>query len=287
MKQKTKRQPRLLSNIYVCGKKSRGHMRPATEFLLSSALTFEVTPNSVHFLPHAFNYAHGTWFKFIVIHDTITPTQCSATSSGSNAGGIHRMFVCNGSSLTRHSVIYIDALAHILTEIETNARCKLDAKYEPFLKTYRELVACKESKRGPADCNANRRLQRLKDSLNSEIGRHFECMKVVSAGSGTVFIHNERQRDKYVVCLNTKSGHYRPTLRDIEFAKGVLMQAVGGLEQYKVIAQRKPSKKSLQRIFGEQIAKTKLGLCIEKLKPKTTTTTNTKTKTKTRKHKIV
>ena len=271
MKQKTKRQPRLLSNIYVCGKKSRGHIRPATEFLLSSALTFEVTPDSVHFLPHAFNYAHGTWFKFIVIHDTITPTQCGA--------GTHRMFVCNGSSITRHSVIYIDALAHILTEIETNAGCKLDAKYEPFLKTYRELVACKESKRGPADCNANRRLEHLKYSLNSEIGRHFECMKVVSAGSGTVFIHNERERDKYVICLNTKSGHYIPSLRDIEFAKGVLMRAVGGLKQYKVIAQRKPSKKSLQRIFGEQIAKTKLGLCIENLK--------TKPKTKTRKHKIV
>jgi hypothetical protein len=106
-------------------------------------------------------------------------------------------------------------------------------------------------------------------------------MKVVSAGSGTVFIHNERERDKYVVCLNTKSGHYRPTLRDIEFAKGVLMQSVGGLEQYKVIAQRKPSKKSLQRIFGEQIAKTKPGLCIENLK------TKPNPKTKTRKHKIV
>jgi hypothetical protein len=282
MKQKTKRQPRLLPNIYVCGKKSRGHIRPATEFLLSSALTFEITPDSVHFLPHAFNYTHGTWFKFIVIHDTITPTQCGATSSGSSAG-THRMFVCNGSSLTRHSVIYIDALAHILTEIETTDGCKLDAKYAPFLKTYRELVACKESKRGPADCNANHRLQHLKDSLNSEIGRHFECMTVVSSGSGTVFIHNERERDKYAVCLNTKSGHYRPTLRDIETAKNVLMRAIGGLEpmsqrqQYKVIVQRKPSKKSLQRIFGEQIAKTKLGLCIENLKPKT----------KTRKHKIV
>jgi hypothetical protein len=284
MKQKTKRQPRLLSNIYVCGKKSRGHMRPATEFLLSSALTFEITPDSVHFLPHAFNYAYSTWFKFIVIHDTITPSQCGAISS--NSSGTYRMFVCNGSSLTRHSVIYIDALAHILTEIETTEGCKLDAKYEPFLKTYWELVACKESKRGPADCNANRWLHHLKDSLNSEIGRHFECMKVVSAGSGTVFIHNERERDKYVVCLNTKSGHYRPTLKDVEFAKGVFMQVVGGLDplyqrQYNVIAQRKPSKKSLQRIFGEQIAKTKLGLCIEKLKPKTKTTT------KTRKHKIV
>ena len=133
----------LLSNVYVCGKKAKGHLLPATEFLLSSSLTFEITPKSVQFLSQAFNYDHRTWFKFVIIHDTIT---CKPNDHDHDR--YYRMFVCNGSTVTRHSVIYIDALARILTDIENDPDCTLDAKYYPYLNTYRELVACKESKRG-------------------------------------------------------------------------------------------------------------------------------------------
>jgi hypothetical protein len=252
----------LLSNVYVCGKKAKGHLLPATEFLLSSSLTFEITPKSVQFLSQAFNYDHRTWFKFVIIHDTIT---CKTKNDR------YRMFVCNGSPLTRHSVIYIDALGHILTDIENNPGCTLDAKYYPYLNTYRELVACKESKRGGVLCKD--RISQLKYSLNSEIKKHFECMKVVSAGSGTVFVHNSPEHgEKYGICLNTKSGHYKPSLKDVELAKRILLDIIRKVscsktrEQFKVIAQYKPNKKTLKKIFGENIAETKVGLCLPKKK---------------------
>ena len=253
----------LLSNVYVCGKKAKGHLLPATEFLLSSSLTFEITPKSVQFLSQAFNYDHRTWFKFVIIHDTIT---CKTKNDR-----YYRMFVCNGSTLTRHSVIYIDALAHILTDIENDPNCTLDAKYYPYLNTYRELVACKESKRGGVLCKD--RIRQLKYSLNSEIKKHFECMKVVSAGSGTVFVHNSPEHgEKYGICLNTKSGHYKPSLKDVELAKQILLDIISKVscsktrEQFKVIAQYKPNKKTLKKIFGENIAETKVGLCLPKKK---------------------
>jgi hypothetical protein len=254
----------LLSNVYVCSKKAKGHLLPATEFLLSASLTFEITPKSVQFLSQAFNYDHRTWFKFVIIHDTIT---CKTKTNDRDR--YYRMFVCNGSTLTRHSVIYIDALAHILTDIENNPGCTLDAKYYPYLNTYRELVACKESKRGGVLCKD--RISQLKYSLNSEIKKHFECMKVVSAGSGTVFVHNSPEHgEKYGICLNTKSGHYRPSLKDIELAKRILLDIIRKVscsktrEQFKVIAQYKPNKKTLKKIFGENIAETKVGLCLPK-----------------------
>jgi hypothetical protein len=253
----------LLSNVYVCGKKAKGHLLPATEFLLSSSLTFEITPKSVQFLSQAFNYDHRTWFKFVIIHDTIT----RKTKTNDH----YRMFVCNGSTLTRHSVIYIDALAHILTNIENDPNCTLDAKYYPYLNTYRELVACKESKRGGVLCKD--RISQLKYSLNSEIKKHFECMKTVSAGSGTVFVHNSPEHgEKYGICLNTKSGHYKPSLKDVELAKRILLDIISKVscsktrEQFKVIAQYKPNKKTLKKIFGENIAETKVGLCLPKKK---------------------
>jgi hypothetical protein len=257
----------LLSNVYVCGKKAKGHLLPATEFLLSSSLTFEVTPQSVQFLTQAFNYDHRTWFKFVIIRDTIT---CKTkTKTKPNDQPYYRMFVCNGSTLTRHSVIYIDALARILTDIENDPDCTLDAKYYPYLTTYRELVACKESKRGGVLCKD--RINQLKSSLNSEIKKHFECMKVVSAGSGTVFVHNSlKHGEKYGICLNTKSGHYKPSLKDVELAKRILLDIISKIsssktrEQFKVIAQYKPNKKTLKKIFGENIAETKVGLCLPK-----------------------
>jgi len=252
----------LLSNVYVCGKKAKGHLLPATEFLLSASLTFEITPKSVQFLSQAFNYDHRTWFKFVIIHDTIT---CKTKNDR------YRMSVCNGSTLTRHSVIYIDALAHILTDIENNPGCTLDAKYYPYLNTYRELVACKESTSGAVI--GEDRISQLKYSLNSEIKKHFECMKVVSAGSGTVFVHNSPEHgEKYGICLNTKSGHYRPSLKDVELAKRILLDIIRKVscsktrEQFKVIAQYKPNKKTLKKIFGENIAETKVGLCLPKKK---------------------
>lgn len=261
----------LLSNVYVCGKKAKGHLLPATEFLLSLSLTFEITPKSVQFLTQTFNYEHSTWFKFVIIRDTIT---CKTkTKTKPNDQPYYRMFVCNGSTITRHSVIYIDALARILTDIENDPDCTLDAKYYPYLNTYRELVACKESKRGGDLCKD--RLRQLKYSLNSEINKHFECMKAVSAGSGTVFTHTHKSLkhgEKYGICLNTKSGHYKPSLKDVELAKRILLDIISKIscsktrEQFKVIAQYKPNKKTLKKIFGENIAETKVGLCLPKKK---------------------
>ena len=77
-----------LSNIYVCGKKSKGHILPATELLISSAVTFEVTPHSVYFLTEAFNYTSGAWFKFIIINDNIISENTNGNAKNSMAYSI-------------------------------------------------------------------------------------------------------------------------------------------------------------------------------------------------------
>lgn len=174
---------RSLSNIYVCGKKSKGHILPATELLISSAVTFEVTPRSVYFLTQAFNYARGAWFKFIIINDNIISENGDGDGDiheNAKNNGVYRMFVCNGSGINRHSVIFINALAYILSS--RGLGNYPNSTYYLFMKAYNDIIACKDSKKGYVSCKD--KIVRLKHILNQEIKKHFKCMQVVSAGSG-------------------------------------------------------------------------------------------------------
>lgn len=257
-----------LSNIYVCGKKSKGHILPATELIISSAVTFEVTPQSVHFLTQAFNYARGTWFKFLIINDNIITDTDGVDNDNIHdfKEGNYRMFVCNGAAINRHSVIYINALAYILSLRGIGSQP--NSKYYPFLKAYNHIIACKDSKKGVTSCNAT--LSGLKRILNRELKKHFNCMKVISAGSGTVFESaDDDSYPKYNICLNTKSGHYRPTLKDVNFAKSFLKSIVEKIDcislrrRINVSSQYKSSKNTIRKIFGN-VAESKVGICIPK-----------------------
>jgi len=257
---------RRLSNIYMCSKKSKGHILPATEFLISSAVTFEVTPQSIYFLTEAFNYARGAWFKFLVINENIISENgddsIRETTGNGNGNGKYRMFVCNGSGINRHSVIFINALAYILSS--RGLGNSPNSKYYTFLKTYNDIVACKESKKGYVSCKD--KILRLKRIFNREVKKHFNCMRVVSAGSGTVF---ETKDAHYNICLNTKSGHYRPSLKDIDFAKSFLKGLVEKIEckslreRIKVSSQYKSSKQTIRKVFHDR-AESKIGICIPK-----------------------
>ena len=66
--------------------------------------------------------------------------------------------------------------------------------------------------------------------------------------------------------MNTKSGHYRPTLNHVDLAKEVVETMVdnaGFLGKYEivVVAQYKPRKSTLKRVFGATNAH-KLGMCV-------------------------
>ena len=65
--------------------------------------------------------------------------------------------------------------------------------------------------------------------------------------------------------MNTKSGHYRPTLKHIDLAKEVVETIVENttfLSKYDigVISQYKPRKGTLKRVLGKNAHK--LGMCI-------------------------
>jgi hypothetical protein len=202
---------------------------------------FELNALTLPFFISKFNYANGLWFKFIVV----------------NHNGRHRVFVCNGSLVTRHSVVYIEAMMDLIKRRRQDTR----PEYDRLVELYDYIVACKTSKKGLSGCPD---IKRAQAKFSAEFKKHFNCMEVLSAGSGTVFYDIDDA--KITICLNTKSGHYRPTLKHVDLAKEVVETMVDnarrlGKYEIVVVAQYKPRKSTLKRVFGATNAH-KLGMCI-------------------------
>ena len=120
-------------------------------------------------------------------------------------------------------------------------------------------MACKTSKKGLSGCPD---IKRAQAKFSAEFKKHFNCMEVLSAGSGTVF-YDDSDAVKITICLNTKSGHYRPTLKHVDLAKEVvetIVENTAFLSKYEivVVSQYKPRKSTLKRVLGAN----KLGMCI-------------------------
>jgi len=245
MHPRTRRRARrlpLLKNTHVCGKTHERTL--GNELSVSMDTVFELNALTLPFFISKFSYDTGTWFKFIVV----------------NHNGRHRVFVCNGSLVTRHSVIYIDAMMDLIKRRRQDAR----PEYDRLVELYDYIVACKTSKKGLSGCPD---IKLAQAKFSAEFKKHFNCMEVLSAGSGTVFY--DMADSKITICLNTKSGHYRPTLKHADLAKEVVENIVanarfsGRLGEYNiaVVAQYKPRKSTLKRVFGATNAH-KLGMCI-------------------------
>jgi hypothetical protein len=243
-RKRAKRLP-LLKNTHVCGKTHEKTL--GNELSVSMDTVFELNELTLPFFISKFTYANGMWFKFIVIHHNQR----------------HRVFVCNGSLVTRHSVIYIEAMMDLIKRKQGQGQGR-HVNYEKLIELYDYITACKTSKNGLAGCPD---IKRAQAKFSAEFKRHFNCMEVLSAGSGTVFY--DIVDASITICLNTKSGHYRPTLKHIDLAKEVVETIIanaslsGRLGEYKigVISQYKPRKDTLKRVFGA-INAHKLGMCI-------------------------
>ena len=228
----------LLKNTHVCGKTHEKTL--GNELSVSIDTVFELNPLTLPYFISKFRYDTGTWFKFIVV----------------NYNGRHRVFVCNGSLVTRHSVIYIEAMMELIK------RKNSAANYPRLMELYDYIAACKTSKKGLAGCPD---IKRVQTRFSAEFKKHFKCMEVLSAGSGTVFYDDSDAVNKITICLNTKSGHDRPTLKHIDLAKEVVETIVENttfLSKYDigVISQYKPRKSTLKRVLGKNAHK--LGMCI-------------------------
>jgi hypothetical protein len=237
-KARTKKRWPELVNTHVCHPKRvhKWQLTPARELLLLTDTVFELTAPSLPFFISNFTYASHKWFKFIIVEYQSKP----------------HIYVANGTRLTRHSAIYIQAMIDLIQKMDAGN----NQHYVRLLEVYNDIMMHKTSKRGG---QASPELDALLRSFNALIKKHFECMRVISSGSGTVF--SGTPDSKTVVCLNTKSGHYRPPLENIAVARKIFKSVLPlSNPDIGVIVQRKQRNGSLRESFGKY-AEMYIGTC--------------------------
>lgn len=235
----TKKRWPALVNTHVCHSKSvhKWQLTPARELLLLTDTVFELTALSMPFFISNFTYANHKWFKFIIVEHQSNP----------------HIYVANGTRITRHSAIYIQAMIDLIQKSDMAG----DNQYTRLLEVYNDIMMHKTSKR--RNNTTSPALDALLHAFNALIKKHFECMRVISSGSGTVF--SGTPDSKTVVCLNTKSGHYRPPLDNIAVARKIFKSVLPlSKPDIGVIVQRKQRDGSLRESFGKY-AEMYIGTC--------------------------
>ena len=128
------------------------------------------------------------WFKFVAFDHK----------------GIRHLYVLNGDKKgNKHPLCYIYGVLE-------------NSPMEEYA-DLRAAIAAVEAKKGDESIDEN---SEIIVTLNNELYKAFGCMRVYSAGSGTILPDN-------TLCINTKSGHFRPKMPDIDDVRSLFEEKTG------------------------------------------------------------
>lgn len=217
-----------LINTHICKKKEGADKEPPSlEVYTSISKAFQLNVGSLGYLMQNYRSEEYKWFKFVIINNDETLY----------------IYILDGAKINKHSVAMLEGLLDVT---------KTTGEYEELRHAYQNLIRFKNDNGSNTAILPEEKVSevtRLMEELDIIINRDIRCMPVVAAGSGSVI------GDK--ICINTKSGHYKPTIESMNIARGVF-EANTGLE---IIVKEKENKKELKRIFGEN-AENFSGLCL-------------------------
>lgn len=194
---------------------------PAYEIYTRINDVFEFTPNSYGFIKENICKSKNKWFKFVIFQ---------------NDDELH-IFIINGSPINKHSVCMLMGLLSVSSKTE----------YVDIRKAVEDIELLRDK---GIDKSIKDDEPELKQ-LNHLINEHLSMMPVIVAGSGT---YDDEQEQ---LCINTKSGHYKPTLEGIRFAKNVFEKISGD----NVFIQKKVDKKLLMDKYGDDYQEYS-GICL-------------------------
>jgi hypothetical protein len=190
-----------LKNLHICKKasvSSKGTVTqtykesPGYELYVAISEAFELNAMSKEFFLGTYTKENNKWFKFVIFDNN----------------NKKHLFVINGAPINKHSVCMLQGLLDVTRKT---------SEYPDLREAYNKVIELK-SVHGIETSSIEE--NEMVIYLNSIITRDIPCMPVISAGSGTV-------NDDGSVCINTKSGHYKPSLQSIEIAKTLFEEITG------------------------------------------------------------
>ena len=212
-----------LKNTHICTNVNGKYKEsPGYEVYTAISDVFELNAISRQFFLGTFTKANNKWFKFVIFN---------------NNNQLH-LYIINGAPINKHSVCMLQGLLDVT---------KPTGEYQDLREAYNNIIELK-SVQG-IDTNSLEE-NPLVIQLNETIARDIRCMPVISAGSGTV-------NDDGSVCINTKSGHYKPSIASMDVASKLFTQ----ITEREVSIIMKENKEALREKYGaryEQFA----GICL-------------------------
>lgn len=218
-----------LVNTHLCNLKdpSKTKKSPGEEVYEFNGDVCQLNESTLGFVQQQYRKSHHNWFKFVIINNNNTLLS----------------YVISGGKINKHSACM---LLGVLDATEQ------DNEYPELRKAVNELLRFKKNV-SPLDIATNpsksATLQQLINDVNQWVTHDFQCMPVVSSGSGTV------NSDKSL-CINNKSGHYKPTPESMQVAKQVFEQ-MGAT----VVITEKTDKTVLKNIYGDEYEQY-TGMCV-------------------------
>lgn len=204
-----------LVNKHICAKNTKEKESPGLEIYQAIDTAFQLNDRSIGYLLDNFKKSKNMWFKFVLF----------------NNSGINYIYIIRGAQINKHSV----CLVHGLLDVTPNE------EYNDMREKFNELALFKSDN----GIIPNAENIPLVKELNDIITRDIPCMPVISAGSGTV---NDDDINNVVLCINNKSGHYKPTIESMEIAKNIFQELTG----IPTIPVEKADKDLLKIKYGEK-----------------------------------
>jgi len=209
--------PTNLIDNHMCGKKTDKETT-GHEVFTAVDQPLPVTEETLNTFFSNFKKADNNWFKFVIF----------------NNDGKLFIYVVKGNEINKHSVAFLHGLLDVTRPDE----------YTDLRTAYNDLLEIKSLN--------NISLAQIEEKvqhLNKMIKMYVPCSPVVVAGSGTI--------NSDSICLNTKSGHYKPTLENIKVAKAVFESVT----KMPVNIQDKVDKNALLKKYGNSV-KDFAGICL-------------------------
>lgn len=182
-----------LINTHLCNTKAGTDKdNPGLEIFNATATA---DPLNVEYLPHflnKFKNIDNNWFKFVIF----------------NNNNIYYIYYIKGGKVNKHPVCLLEGLVDVT---------KYTNEYVELRNAVNNLLLFKNTYGGDMSSMSDeikRRCLDLIEDVNVNVDKDIRCMPIVTCGSGSVNADNS-------ICINNKSGHYKPTPASMQLAKRI------------------------------------------------------------------
>jgi hypothetical protein len=218
-----------LINTHICNVKP-GSDKETTglEILTSISKAFQLNHSTLGYLQQMYKNSEDKWFKFTIF----------------NNSGENFIYIIDGAKINKHSVCMIQGLLDVTKEAD---------EYNELREAFNNLVIFKNeygSNMESMSIETKNECLLLINIIDRLIERDIQCMPVMAAGSGSINPDNS-------ICINNKSGHYKPTEYSMVKAKEIFEEKT----QAVVFIKEKEDKDFLKQKYGKN-AENFSGICL-------------------------